>query len=180
MSACVEVTDKDGQTVGTVTAKEFGAWRKNLGGNVAFLWAGGGGDVIVDSRGAMEELPPRRAPRGATETQAHSEGGATTAWRLRPVGGSLSPETRATANARRMLKHVVVPLHALAGGCRVLLAGRTRRLTGEFCSGRVRRVCAPVEAVAHGRRRPEQRRRPRRQRDAAPIAAAALACHKHC
>ena len=58
MSACVEVTDKDGQTVGTVTAKEFGAWRKNLGGNVAFLWAGGGGDVIVDSRGAMEELPP--------------------------------------------------------------------------------------------------------------------------
>ena len=50
----VEVTNKAGEVVGLFAANGFSAWKRAMGGNVAFLWA----DEIVDTRATMRQLPP--------------------------------------------------------------------------------------------------------------------------
>ncbi len=58
----VEVTNKAGEVVGLFAANGFSAWKRAMGGNVAFLWADEGCDytngVIVDTRSTMRQLPP--------------------------------------------------------------------------------------------------------------------------
>ncbi len=55
----VEVTNKAGEVVGLFAANGFSAWKRAMGGNVAFLWADEGCDyTIVDTRATMRQLPP--------------------------------------------------------------------------------------------------------------------------
>ena len=57
----VEVADKAGNLVGQFAASGFSAWKKGMGGNVAFLWKGDGNytdGVIVDTHATMRQLPP--------------------------------------------------------------------------------------------------------------------------
>ncbi len=57
----MEVADKAGNLVGQFAASGFSAWKKGMGGNVAFLWKGDGDytdGVIVDTHATMRQLPP--------------------------------------------------------------------------------------------------------------------------